>query len=96
MHYVQVHSQNKTPNFWNALSVLGLKPKRGWYVIWLFLRIGICSAISFKRSRRELSIDVAEHRSVLKIKGEVRILIILQDRPMFSHIVRKVSARASH
>jgi len=31
----------------------------------LFFKIDPCSAISFKRSRRELSIDVAEHRSTL-------------------------------
>jgi len=35
-------------------------------VFWLFFQIDPCSAISFKRSRRELSIDVAEHRSMLK------------------------------
>jgi len=44
----------------------GMKPKRGWYVLWLFFKIGLCSAISFKRSRRELSTDVAEHGSMLK------------------------------
>jgi len=27
-----------------------VKPKRGWYVFWLLLKIGLCSAISFKRS----------------------------------------------
>jgi len=55
------------------------------------------SHIIQKVSRRELSIDVAEHRSILKNKGVVRILIIFQDSPtMFSHIIRKVSARASH
>jgi len=48
------------------MPVLGVKPKRGWNVFWLFFMIGICSAISFKRSRRELPIDVAEHRSTLK------------------------------
>jgi len=55
--------------------------------------IGVCSATSFKRSRRELSIDVAENRSILKNKGVVRILVIFQDRPMFSHIIRKVLTR---
>jgi len=30
------------------------------------LKRDLCSAISFKRSRRELFIDVAEHRSTLK------------------------------
>jgi len=43
-----------------------VKPKRGWYVFWLFFEIGLGSAISFKRSRRELPIDVAEHRSMLE------------------------------
>jgi len=28
--------------------------------------------------------------------GVVRILVIFQDRPMFSHIIRKASARAFH
>jgi len=55
-------------------------------VFWLFFEIDLCSAISFKRCRRELSIDVAERRSILKGKGVVRILVIFQDRPMFSHI----------
>jgi len=41
--------------------------------IWLFFKIDLCSAISFRRSRRELSIDVAEHRSILKNKGVTRI-----------------------
>jgi len=53
-------------------------------------------AISFKRSRRKLSIDVAEHRSILKSKVVGRILVIFQDRPVFSHIIRKVLARAFH
>jgi len=35
-------------------------------VFWVFFKIGQCSAISFKRSRRELSIDEAEHGSMLK------------------------------
>jgi len=34
---------------------LGVKPKRGWYVLRLFFKIGLFSAISFKRSQRELS-----------------------------------------
>jgi len=36
-------------------------------VLSLFFFLDKCSAISFKRSRRELSIDVAEHRFTLKI-----------------------------
>jgi len=43
-----------------------MKPKWGWYELRLFFKIGLRSAISFKRSRRELSIDVAEHQSPLK------------------------------
>jgi len=50
----------------NAKPVLSVKPKRGWYVVWLFFQIGLCSAISLKRSRRELSIHVAEYRSTLE------------------------------
>jgi len=34
--------------------------------ILVIFKIGLCSAISFKRSWRELSIDVAEHGSMLK------------------------------
>ena len=45
--------------------------------------------------QRELSIDVAEHRSILKNKGVVRILVIIQDRLKFSHIIQKASAGAS-
>jgi len=50
----------------NAIPVLGVKPKREWYVFWLFFKVGLCSAISFKRSRRELSIYVAEHKSIVE------------------------------
>ena len=59
--------KTKPPVLGNALPVLGVKSKRGWYVFWWMFKIGLCSAISIKRSRRELSIDVAEHRSTLKI-----------------------------
>jgi len=88
------YSKNKSPVSGNAIPVLGVKPKRGWYVFWLFFKIDLCSAISFIRSRRELLIDVAEQRSILKNKGVVRILVIFQDRRMFSHIIQKVLARA--
>ena len=40
--------------------------RREYCVFWLFFKIDLCSAISFKRSRRELSIDVAKHRSMLR------------------------------
>jgi len=39
------------------------------YVFWSFFNIDQYSAKSFKRSRRDLSIDVAEHRYILKSKG---------------------------
>jgi len=60
------HRKNKTPVLGNAMLVFGVKLKRGWYVIWLFFKIGRCSAISFERSRRELSFDVIERRCILK------------------------------
>ena len=31
-----------------------------------FFKVDLCLAVSFQRSRRELSIDMSEHRSVLK------------------------------
>ena len=52
----------KTPVSGNALPALGMKPKREKYALWLFFKIDLCSALSFKRSWWELSIDVAEHR----------------------------------
>jgi len=47
-------------------------------VNWLIFKIGLCSAMSFEMSRRELSIDVAQHRSTLKNKEVVRILGIFK------------------
>jgi len=74
---------------------MGLSLKiREWCVFWLFFKIDQCSAISFKKYLRELSIDMAEHGSIFKNKGVVRVLVILQDRPMFSHVIQKDSARA--
>jgi len=60
------HSKNKTIVLGNVVPVLGMKLKRGCYVYWLFFEIGICSAISLKWPRRELSIDVAGNRFILK------------------------------
>ena len=66
-------------------------------MFWLFFEIDLCSAISFKRSQRELSIDVAEHRSILEHKRVMCILFFFfQDRPTFSHIIEKVSTTAFH
>jgi len=42
------------------------------------------------------AIEVAELRPILKNKGVVRILVIIYGRPMFSHIIQKVSVRAFH
>ena len=86
----------KTPIFEITIPVLGAKPKQGWYVFWLFLKIRLCLAISSKRSRRELSIDLAEHMNILKNEGVMRILLTFKDRPVFSHIIQKVLARAFH
>jgi len=57
------YTVKKIPVLENATSVLDVEPKRRCYVFWLFF---LCSAIAFERSRRELSIDVAELRSMLK------------------------------
>jgi len=64
-------SKNVTPV--SGVPVLGMKLKRGLCVFWLFFKIGRSSAISFKRSQRELSNDVAEHSSILKNKRVMRI-----------------------
>jgi len=42
-------------------------------VFWSLFKINLCSVTSFKRSRRELSIDVAEHRLSWKIT-KIRIV----------------------
>jgi len=62
--YEENSSQWKqNPRFGECFTCFGCETKTG--VVRIF-KIGICSAISFKRSRRELSIDVTEHRSTLK------------------------------
>jgi len=63
---LETHSKNKTPVLGSAIPVLGVKPKRGCHVYCTFFKIGLCSATSCKRSRRELSIDVTERSSILK------------------------------
>jgi len=80
-------NKNETPVLGSSVPVLGVKLKRGNFVFWLFFKTGLCSAISFKRSRRELSIDVAEYSSILRNNGAMRILVIFQDRPTFSQII---------
>ena len=52
------------------------------YIFLSLFNRDLCSAISFKRSRRELSIDEAEHGSSLKTYQNtflVRTLVIFQD-----------------
>jgi len=81
--------------FRECYTCFGCETKTGVIRIFFF-KIDLCSAISFKRSRRELSIDVAENMFILKDKGVERILVIFQDRPMFSNIIKKAPARAFH
>ena len=50
----RVHSKNETPVLGSSAPVKGVKLKLGWFVFWLFFKIGLCSAVSLKRSRREL------------------------------------------
>ena len=56
----------------------------------------LSSSTSLKRFWRELFIGVAEHRSILKNEGAMRILVIFRDRHMLIHIIEKVLARAFH
>ena len=87
------HTVKTKPPFWGMLYLFRVwNQNGGWYVFWLFFKIRLCLSISFKRPQRELSI-VAEHS---ENKGVARLPIIFQDSPMFSHIIRKVSARAFH
>ena len=66
---------------------------RRWQLQSLLLRKQPNSVSMRDRSgRRDLSIDVTEIRSILKNKGVVRIFVIFQGRPVFSHITEKVSA----
>jgi len=65
-------SQNKrNPCFKGVLTCFECENKAG--VVRVLIIFQECSAISFKRSRWELSIDVAEQRSISKNKGVVRI-----------------------
>jgi len=51
--------------FWECYTCFGCETKTG-VVRALVIFQGLCSAISFERSRRELFIDVAKHGSMLK------------------------------
>ena len=67
------NSENETSV--SGSTCFGCETKTGVRIL-VFFKIDLCSAVSFKRLRRELSIDVAEHRSILKNEGEMRILVI--------------------
>ena len=56
--------------------------------IWLFSKIGLCSAISFKMFRRELSIDVAEHRSMLKTTIHTTPVLISYQKQVYHSLKR--------
>jgi len=61
------HSKGLGESFLLMSLNIGLSWKiREYCVFWLLSKIDQCSAISFKRSRRERSIDVAQHRSTRK------------------------------
>jgi len=49
-----------------SIYVAEHRPKGMGRIFIFFLKIDLCSAISFKRSRGELSYDVAKRRSILK------------------------------
>jgi len=51
---------------WDSCTCFGCETKTGKVLFWLFFKIDLCSASSSKRSRQELSIDTAEHMSILK------------------------------
>jgi len=57
----------------------------------LIFKIDLCSATLFKSSRRELSIDVAEHRSILKINQNTHYSLNFQDsvQPHHSKVRRE-------
>jgi len=64
-----LYSKYKTPFRGSFVPVLGVKPKRGWYVFWLFFNIDQCSATSLESSRRDLLNDMAERLPIWKKKG---------------------------
>ena len=66
---------------------------KGVVRILVIFKMDVRSPMRFKRSRRELSDVVGEHMSIWKNKEVVHILVILQDRPIFSHVIQKISAR---
>jgi len=56
----------KNTRFRQYYTCYGYDAKTGVVRILVIFKIDLCSVTSFKRSWRDLSIDVAEHRSILK------------------------------
>jgi len=74
--------QKRNPRFAECYTCFGCETKTGVVNIYrLFFKIGLCSAISFKMSRRELSIDVAEHRPMIKKNTKIRTAPVLVSYP---------------
>jgi len=66
-----------------------MKINRGKYVVWYFFKIDLCSAISFRRSRREHSFDVTEHRSILNIT-KIRTITPKRVENSLNHVFRNI------
>jgi len=62
------------------LTFFGSETKRGHNVFWLFFKIDL--TISLEISRRDLSNDVAEHRSIL-IYNQISSILVL-----IAHLIR--------
>jgi len=60
------------PRLENVILVSGVKPKLGWCVFWLFFKIGLCSAVSFQRSRRWL--NIGRYWKITKIRTTLSFL----------------------
>ena len=60
------HSKKQPPVLGNAIPVLGVNLKQGYFVFWQFFHIDLCIAISMESCRRDLLNDMAEHGPILK------------------------------
>ena len=76
------------------IPVLGVKLKRGLYVLWLIFRIGLCSVTSMGSSCQDLLNFVAEHRSSLKNNQNMHLSLIFKDIHLFSRIIGNLSPRS--
>jgi len=68
-----------------------VKMERVWFLFSLFFSTDLRSAILFARSRRELSIDVAEHRPILKNYTLIRTTSVLFSYPRKELLTQDVS-----